>query len=102
MSNTRVNAFDSPNCPPLLEAKTGLDLDLKMLIHPPGHASFPDEFRLYDKLCTNVYVLKVTPTISPKIIGAICQPPMEGEYAFGSLLHVISEADHNIIAGIQK
>ncbi|XP_072934743.1 L-asparaginase-like [Epargyreus clarus] len=69
VSNTRIYAFDSPNYPPLLEAKVSLEVDPKMLIHPPG--SVPDECRLHDKLSTKVYVLKVAPTITPELIRAV-------------------------------
>ncbi|KAG7303462.1 hypothetical protein JYU34_011982 [Plutella xylostella] len=69
ISNTRIYAFESPNFPPLLEAKTTLDVDPRMLIHRPG--SVPDECRLHDQLSTKVYVLKVAPTITPKIIRAV-------------------------------
>ncbi|XP_026314152.1 L-asparaginase-like [Hyposmocoma kahamanoa] len=75
VSNTRIYAFDSPNFPPLLEAKTTLDIDPKMLIHPPG--SVPNECRLHDKLSTKVYVLKVAPTITPEVIRAVFEG-MEG------------------------
>ncbi|CAK1541579.1 unnamed protein product [Leptosia nina] len=69
VSNTRIYAFDSPNFPPLLEAKTTIDIDPKMLIHPLG--SVPNECILHDKLCTDIYLLKVTPTITPAIIRAV-------------------------------
>ncbi|XP_045454207.1 L-asparaginase-like [Melitaea cinxia] len=75
VSNTRIYAFDSPNYPPLLEAKSTLILDPKMLFHPPG--SVPDECVLHDKLSKKVYVLKVGPNISPEIIKAVFQG-MEG------------------------
>lgn len=75
VSNTRIYAFDSPNFPPLLEAKTTLEVDPKMLIHPPG--TVPDECRLHDKLAQKVYVLKVAPTITPEIIRAVFEG-MEG------------------------
>ncbi|XP_039752249.1 L-asparaginase-like [Pararge aegeria] len=75
VSNTKIYAFDSPNFPPLLEAKTTLEVDPKMLIHPPG--SVPDECRLHDKLAQKVYVLKVAPTITPEIIRAVFEG-MEG------------------------
>ncbi|CAG9791385.1 unnamed protein product [Diatraea saccharalis] len=75
VSNTRIYAFDSPNFPPLLEAKTTLEVDPKMLIHPPG--TVPDECRVHDKLSRKVYVLKVAPTITPEIIRAACEG-MEG------------------------
>lgn len=76
MSNTRIYAFDSPNFPPLLEAKTTLEVDPKMLIHPPF--TVPDECRLHDKLAQKVYVLKVAPTITPEIIRAVFEG-MEGK-----------------------
>ncbi|XP_013189584.2 L-asparaginase [Amyelois transitella] len=69
VSNTRIHAFDSPNFPPLLEAKTTLDVDPKMLIHPAG--SVPNECRIHDKLSRKVYVLKVAPTITPEVIRAV-------------------------------
>ncbi|XP_049879244.1 L-asparaginase-like [Pectinophora gossypiella] len=75
VSNTRIYAFDTPNFPPLLEAKTTLDVDPKMLIHPPG--SVPNECRLHDQLSKKVYVLKVAPTITPEIIRAVFEG-MEG------------------------
>ncbi|KAI8442263.1 hypothetical protein MSG28_005831 [Choristoneura fumiferana] len=56
VSNTRIYAFDSPNYPPILEAKTTLDVDPKMLIHPPG--SVQDECRIHDQLSRKVYTLK--------------------------------------------
>jgi hypothetical protein len=76
VSNTRIYAFDTPNYPPLLEAKTTLEVDPKMLIHPPG--TVPDECRVHDKLSRKVYVLKVAPTITPEIIRAACSG-MEGK-----------------------
>ncbi|XP_059054231.1 L-asparaginase-like [Achroia grisella] len=75
ISNTRIYAFDSPNFPPLLEAKTTLDIDPKMLIHTPS--SVPDECRLHDRLSRKVYVLKVVPTITPEVIRAVFSE-MEG------------------------
>ncbi|KAH9636943.1 hypothetical protein HF086_016882 [Spodoptera exigua] len=54
VSNTRIYAFDSPNFPALLEAKSTLDVDPKMLIHPPG--SVPNECRLHDKLCRKLII----------------------------------------------
>lgn len=70
VSNTRIYAFDSPNFPPLLEAKTTLEVDPKMLIHPPG--SVPDDCRINDKISRKVYIMKVTPTITPELIRAVC------------------------------
>ncbi|XP_073948421.1 L-asparaginase-like [Choristoneura fumiferana] len=75
VSNTRIYAFDSPNYPPILEAKTTLDVDPKMLIHPPG--SVQDECRIHDQLSRKVYTLKVNPTITAEIIRA-CFEGMEG------------------------
>ncbi|XP_049699316.2 L-asparaginase [Helicoverpa armigera] len=69
VSNTKIYAFDSPNFPALLEAKATLDVDPKMLIHPPG--SVPNECRLHDQLCRKVYILKMAPTIEPEIIRAV-------------------------------
>ncbi|KAJ2942845.1 hypothetical protein O0L34_g15034 [Tuta absoluta] len=75
VSNTRIYAFDSPNYPALLEAKTTLEIDPKMLIHPPG--SVPNECRLHDRLSRKVYVLKVAPTIEPELVRAVMEG-MEG------------------------
>lgn len=75
VSNTRIYAFDTPNFPPLLEAKTTLEVDPKMLIHPPG--SVPNECRLHDQLSRKVYILKVAPTITPELIRGVCEG-MEG------------------------
>ncbi|KOB75420.1 Lyso, partial [Operophtera brumata] len=50
------------------QAKTTLDVDPKMLIHPPG--SVPDECRLHDTISRKVYILKVAPTITPELIRA--------------------------------
>ncbi|XP_050353071.1 L-asparaginase-like [Nymphalis io] len=75
VSNTRIYAFDSPNYPPLLEAKSTLVLNPKTLLHPPG--SVPDECRLHDKLSKKVYVLKVAPTVTAEIIRVIFEG-MEG------------------------
>lgn len=76
VSNTRIYAFDSPNYPPLLEAKTTLDVDPKMLIHPPG--SVPNECCLHDdNISRKVYILKVNPTITPELIKVVCEG-MEG------------------------
>lgn len=75
VSNTKMWAFDSPNFPPLLEAKAALEVDTKMLIHPPG--SVPNECKLHDKLSSKVLVLKFCPSITPEIIRAVCEN-MEG------------------------
>ncbi|CAK1590454.1 unnamed protein product [Parnassius mnemosyne] len=75
VSNTRIYAFDSPNFPPILEAKTTLDIDPKMLLHPRG--TVPDECRIHDKLSSKVYVLKVAPTITAELIRTVCEG-MEG------------------------
>lgn len=75
VSNTRIYAFDSPNYPPILEARTTLDVDPKMLIHPPG--SVPDECRVHDRLSRKVYTLKVNPTITAEVIRSVFQG-MEG------------------------
>ncbi|XP_041971675.1 L-asparaginase-like [Aricia agestis] len=69
VSNTRIQAFDSPNFPALLEARTTLDIEPKMLIHPAG--SVPDVCQIHDQLSHKVYVLKVAPTITPEIIRAV-------------------------------
>lgn len=77
MSNTRIQAFDSPNYPPLLEAKTTFDIDPRTQLYPRG--SVPDECRIHDKLSRKVYVLKVAPTITPELIRAVFEG-MEGTY----------------------
>ncbi|OWR55000.1 hypothetical protein KGM_206879 [Danaus plexippus plexippus] len=69
VSNTRMYAFDSPNFPPLLEAKTTLQVDPKMLIYPLG--AVPNECRLHDQLSKKVYILKVAPNITPEIMRAV-------------------------------
>lgn len=42
-----------------------------MLIHSPG--SVPNECRLHDNISRKVYILKVTPTITPELIRAVCE-----------------------------
>lgn len=69
VSNTRMYAFDSPNFPPLLEAKTTLQVDPKMLIYPLG--AVPNECKLHDQLSKKVYILKVAPNITPEIMRAV-------------------------------
>ncbi|XP_068623703.1 L-asparaginase-like [Battus philenor] len=69
VSNIKIYGFESPNYPPLLEAKTTLEIDPKMLLHTRG--TVPDICRIHDELSAKVYLLKVVPTITPEMIRAV-------------------------------
>ncbi|XP_063387749.1 L-asparaginase [Cydia fagiglandana] len=67
-------AFDSPNCPPLVEVGIDIEFNKKAVFKP----TTIERCQLHAKLCRNVGLLRIFPSISSSVIKAFCQPPIEG------------------------
>lgn len=75
-------AFDSPNCPPLVEVGLDIEFNKKAVFKP----TVIEKCQLHAKMCKNVGLLRIFPSISVDVIKAFCQPPIEGKSIFGILL----------------
>ncbi|KPI92179.1 PREDICTED: L-asparaginase 1 [Papilio xuthus] len=67
-------AFDSPNCPPLVEVGIDFVVNKKLIFKP----NVIDKFQLHAKMSKNVGLLRIFPSISASVIRAFCQAPIEG------------------------
>ncbi|KAK7069840.1 hypothetical protein SK128_001341 [Halocaridina rubra] len=74
ISSERLEAFTSPNCPPLADFNIFIDGNYQ----PPNYAITREEFQVFDKLNSNVCLLKFYPAITSEVISAVLRHPMEG------------------------
>lgn len=74
VSASDLDAFDSPNLPPL--AKLGTDIEVAWDAVFPKTSMLP--FHLHDKMSENVGLLQLFPGINAQIVRAFLSAPMEG------------------------
>ncbi|VVD00977.1 unnamed protein product [Leptidea sinapis] len=102
ISVNNLNAFDSPNCVPLVEA--GIDFEVnKKAIHKPATI---EKCHLHTKMSKNVGLLRIFPSISSAVIKAFCQPPIEGvvleSYGAGNIPSNQDELINEISAAVKR
>lgn len=72
-SATDLDAFTSPNYPPLAEMGIGVKFYLP---YTPIYSN--KNFSVADSLCRNVAILRVFPSITVETVKAFFEPPVEG------------------------
>ncbi|CAH0551756.1 unnamed protein product [Brassicogethes aeneus] len=72
ISSTQMNAFNSPNLPPLAEVGITVKVNSRA-IRKPGK-----NLKVFRRLTSNVGVITIVPTINSAMLKAILQPPLEG------------------------
>lgn len=77
-----LDAFDSPNVPPLARIGINIDIDYRLIFRPCTVSRFCIQFDLDD----NVGLLRLFPSITSATCRAFLQPPMKGVViqSFGS------------------
>lgn len=68
-----LDAFDSPNLPPLV--RVGIDVDVDTSLFLPRD---PRPFRARKELCPHVAALRIYPGITPEVLANFLRPPLEG------------------------
>ncbi|VDK38011.1 unnamed protein product [Taenia asiatica] len=74
-SATDLDAFTSPNYPPLAEMSVDINFHLSNILHYPGENN---DLTVIDSLCRNVVALRVFPSITTETVKAFFKPPIEG------------------------
>uniref|UniRef100_A0A336N284 asparaginase n=1 Tax=Culicoides sonorensis TaxID=179676 RepID=A0A336N284_CULSO len=74
MSTSSLDAFNSPNIPPLATIGIHIDIDYRSIFRPCG----VDKFNVHLKLDENVGILRIFPNIPTTTVKAFLQPPMKG------------------------
>lgn len=74
LSTSSLDAFGSPNVPPLAQIGIQIEIDFKLIFRPCG----VDKFTVNSNLNENVAVLRIFPNIPTSTVKAFLQPPMEG------------------------
>lgn len=73
-SSTTLDAFKSPNVPPLASIGITIEIDYRLIFRPCG----VDKFTVHSNLDENVGILRIFPNIPTSTIKAFLQPPMRG------------------------
>ncbi|XP_003747533.2 L-asparaginase-like [Galendromus occidentalis] len=73
-SASNMDAFSSPNLPPLATIGIKINVDWKAVVVP---ASI-DKFRVHSMLSRNVGLLRLFPSITVEVVRAFLTPPIEG------------------------
>ncbi|XP_055384094.1 L-asparaginase [Condylostylus longicornis] len=74
MSSNALDAFDSPNCPPLAKMGIKLNIDYRQIFRP--YSVF--KFTVHSVLDENVGILRLFPNITTATFKAFLKPPMKG------------------------
>lgn len=74
VSCENLDAFDTPNVPPLASIGINLDIDYRLIFRPCS----VQEFGVHAQLSQNVGILWIFPSITTATVRAFLQPPMEG------------------------
>lgn len=74
VSSESLDAFDTPNFPPLGRVGINLEIDYRQIYRP----CTVDKFTVHTQLNENVGLLRLFPSISLATIRAFFQPPMKG------------------------
>lgn len=74
ISSACLDAFDTPNVPPIANIGINLDIDYRLIFRPFSVS----KFTVHTNLNENVGVLRIFPSITTATIKAFLQPPMKG------------------------
>ncbi|XP_043224533.1 L-asparaginase-like isoform X1 [Amphibalanus amphitrite] len=74
LSTDKLNAFGSPNLAPLASVGIDIEVDYKSLFRPTTIA----KFEVHSRLCRNVGILRVFPSITTETVKAFLQEPIQG------------------------
>uniref|UniRef100_A0A1B0EST4 asparaginase n=1 Tax=Glossina morsitans morsitans TaxID=37546 RepID=A0A1B0EST4_GLOMM len=82
VSSNSLDAFDSPNVPPLAHIGINVDVDYRLIFRPCKVS----RFTVHSDLDENVGILRIFPSISTSTVKAFLAPPMKGVVlqSFGS------------------
>uniref|UniRef100_A0A1B0A1S8 asparaginase n=1 Tax=Glossina pallidipes TaxID=7398 RepID=A0A1B0A1S8_GLOPL len=82
VSSNSLDAFDSPNVPPLAHIGINVDVDYRLIFRPCKVS----RFTVHSDLDENVGILRIFPSISTSTVKAFLTPPMKGVVlqSFGS------------------
>uniref|UniRef100_T1P870 asparaginase n=1 Tax=Musca domestica TaxID=7370 RepID=T1P870_MUSDO len=82
VSSNSLDAFDSPNVPPLARIGINVDIDYRLIFRPCKVS----RFNVHLQLDENVGILRIFPSISTSTFRAFLAPPMKGVVlqSFGS------------------
>lgn len=69
-----LDAFDTPNVPPLANIGISVDIDYRLIWRPCS----VQEFCVHTQLSENVGILRIFPSITAATVHAFLQPPMQG------------------------
>lgn len=102
ISVNNLYAFDSPNCVPLVEVGIDLEVNKKAIFKP----TVIEKCHLHAKMSKNVGLLRIFPSLSPSVIKAFCQPPIEGvvleSYGAGNIPSNRDDVFHEIEAAVKR
>lgn len=73
-SSACLDAFDTPNVPPIANIGINLDIDYRLIFRPCSVS----KFSVHTNLNENVGILRIFPSITTATIKAFLQPPMKG------------------------
>lgn len=74
MSSAFLDAFDSPNAPPLANIGINLQVDYRMIFRQCSVS----KFAVHSNMNENVGILRIFPSITTATIKAFLQPPLQG------------------------
>lgn len=102
ISVNNLYAFDSPNCVPLVEVGIDLEVNKKAIFKP----TVIEKCHLHAKMSKNVGLLRIFPSLSPSVIKAFCQPPIEGvvleSYGAGNIPSNRDDVFNEIEAAVKR
>ena len=70
-----LNAFASPNFPPLASAEMAISLNHELIRRPPSHTV---RFGVHETMATEMAVLWLFPGITGQVVRNFLQPPLKG------------------------
>ncbi|MFH4975166.1 hypothetical protein AB6A40_001875 [Gnathostoma spinigerum] len=74
LDNSALDAFVSPNMAPLARMDIHINVNYESIFRSP----FISPFKVHDKLCRNIGLLRIFPSISLDLVKALLQPPTQG------------------------
>jgi len=76
LSTSDLDAFTSPNLPPLLTMGINIEVKWDSIFH--SKSSSENEFKICDRMDKNVGVLRLFPSIPAEIVNSFLKHPMQG------------------------
>ena len=73
-SSSDLNAFSSPNFPPLVNVGTDMVVNWNEVLRQPS----PRKFHAHKQMCTNVATLRLFPGVTTLVVRAFLAPPIQG------------------------